>query len=446
MKFVAITAILFASAMALPGADAPAVHPIDLATALRLAGASSLEVKLAQAKVAEASANYEGARQKFFPWLTLGTTYRRHENNIQAVDGQILDVNKHSLAAGLGASAEWSLGEAIFQELAQRQTVRAAEFVSQVKQQQVILTTVKSYYALLLARVNEDVARESLRLAASHAEQADAAQSAGLIDRGNAWRVETQRAHEELGLAQATESRRLASAHLATILRLEPWIDLEPAERELAPLSIVPADMELSTLITRALAQRPEVGAISARVAASREELRGARVAPLVPTLSVQAEYGGLGGGAGGSSPGRKFDVAEDYVVGLRWKIGPGGLLDRSRIHLQDARKRSLELTEEQVRDEIRLEVFTAFTALQSLQSQIEIARTAMSAAEKTASFSRDRRSFQIAAVLEDIQAENDLNRARRDYAAAVANYNEAQFALQSAIGDSHPRDESRKN
>jgi outer membrane protein TolC len=37
--------------------------------------------------------------------------------------------------------------------------------------------------------------------------------------------------------------------------------------------------------------------------------------------------------------------------------------------------------------------------------------------------------------VLEDLQAEEELARARRDYLATVADYNQAQYALRFATG-----------
>src|SRR5262249_52783590 len=57
--------------------------PIDLPTALRLAGAQNLDVKIAQSRLAEAKANYTSALSQFFPWIAPGAAFRRHENQIQ---------------------------------------------------------------------------------------------------------------------------------------------------------------------------------------------------------------------------------------------------------------------------------------------------------------------------------------------------------------------------
>jgi outer membrane protein TolC len=66
----------------------------------------------------------------------------------------------------------------------------------------------------------------------------------------------------------------------------------------------------------------------------------------------------------------------------------------------------------------------------------MEIARKALDAADQTARLSRQRRETGVGVVLEDLQAEEELSRARRDYVATVADYNFAQYALRFATGE----------
>jgi len=70
-----------------------------------------------------------------------------------------------------------------------------------------------------------------------------------------------------------------------------------------------------------------------------------------------------------------------------------------------------------------------------SLAAQVELARKALEAADQTAKLSRQRRDTGVSAVLEDLQAEEELARARRDFLAIVAEHNEAQYALKHAVG-----------
>ncbi|MES2697806.1 MAG: hypothetical protein V4773_30365, partial [Verrucomicrobiota bacterium] len=58
------------------------------------------DVQIAREKVSEARAAHDSSRARFFPWLTSSIVVRRHEENIQAVNGPILDADKQSLSAG----------------------------------------------------------------------------------------------------------------------------------------------------------------------------------------------------------------------------------------------------------------------------------------------------------------------------------------------------------
>src|SRR6059036_3386012 len=68
------------------------VYPIDLPTVLRLANAQNLDIQIARERLKEAKANHESAVEQFFPWISPGVAYRRHEGRIQAVNGPIASV------------------------------------------------------------------------------------------------------------------------------------------------------------------------------------------------------------------------------------------------------------------------------------------------------------------------------------------------------------------
>ena len=95
-----------------------------------------------------------------------------------------------------------------------------------------------------------------------------------------------------------------------------------------------------------------------------------------------------------------------------------------------------MELEREKIQDAIRRQVVEQHARLRSLAMQIELARKTLEATDQTARLSRQRRETGVGAVLEDLQAEDELARARRDYLATVAEYNLAQYALRYAVGD----------
>jgi outer membrane protein TolC len=125
---------------------------IDLPTALRLAGADNVEVSIAREKVAEARASGDAAKARFFPWITPSLVVRRHDANVQAVNGPVIDADKQSFAAGVALNAQVDLGEARFQELAARQHVRAAEAALAGRQRDAALRAAVAYFDLARAR------------------------------------------------------------------------------------------------------------------------------------------------------------------------------------------------------------------------------------------------------------------------------------------------------
>jgi outer membrane protein TolC len=415
-------------------------QPIDLTTVLRLAGANNLDVQIARERLAEAEANERIAVEQFFPYLAPGVGYRRHEGNVQAVEGRILDADKDAYTAGLAATAQVELGEAIFRKLAAEQLVKAAKHAVGAQREESVFQAVSAYFDLARARASSGVAMESIRISEDYARQVQQAVDAGLAFKGDLYRANTQVERNRLAATQARERQRLAASRLAQLLNLNPLNELTPTSGELAPIHLVSRERTLDSLVTEAISRRPELKQSAAQLAAARKTRQGAIYGPLVPTLSGQAFYGGLGGGIGNNGP-QDFGQSSDYAVGLTWRIGPGGLFDTGRIRANDAHVRIRELELEKMREEISRQVVDEHTRAGSLASQITEAKRALEAAEQSLKLARERRQFAVGEVLENIQAEEDLTRARLDYVNAVAEHNKAQYGLERARGALVPQE-----
>lgn len=417
------------------GLRAAEPQTIDLPTALRLAGANSLDVQIAREKVNEARAASDSARSRFLPFIAPSIVVRRHDDNIQAVNGPILDADKQSLAAGLALNAQLDLGETYYQNLVARQLVKASDAVLAGRQREATFRAATGYFDLARARAGVIAAEEAARISGRHAEQIAVTAEAGITFQGDAARVRSARERAELTLVRARTEQRVAAARLAEVLRLDPSVELVPTDGDLSPLEVMKADEDLGELIGKALASRPELDESAARLAAARANKRAATTGPLIPTVGAQASLGGLGGGPAGSTVTRDWGYSGDYGIGLSWRVGPGGLFDHNRQRETASRERQVELELEKMRDVVRRQVVEQHARLRSLGAQIDLARKALEAADQTARLSRQRRETGVSAVLEDLQAEEELARARRDYLATVADYNLAQYALRFATG-----------
>ncbi len=406
--------------------------PIDLPTVLRLAGAQSLDVQLARERLAEARAIHGGAVAQFFPTFTPGISYRRHDNNIQDVAGNVIEVHKQSYAPGATLGAQVDLGEAWYKQLAAKQLARAAGHALEAQQQESVAGAAQSYFDLLGANAALSVAAEAVNISSNYAAEVEQAVAAGIAQKAEQSRARVQVERNALALQRAEAERRVTAARLAQALHLDSSVDLLPSGADLVPLPL--ARTNLAALTARAYERRPELKHSAALISSAREQQKGATYGPLVPTVGAQVFVGGLGGGK--NDAWNRFDHQEDYAVGVFWRIGPGGLFDLDRRNAADARLRIARSGDEKLRDQIAREVVEAHTRVESLDGQIATARRGVAAAEEVLRLARQRKEFGVAAVLETIQAEQELTRARLDYLRGIAEFNKARFALDRAVGE----------
>jgi outer membrane protein TolC len=406
---------------------------IDLPSSLQLAGARNLDIQIAREKLAEAQANRESSVWQFFPSITPGVGYRRHDNLIQTVDGNLINVHTDSYAVGPVIAAQVDLGGAIYRNLAARQLVKAAELGLESQRQDTILAAAIGYFDLAKAQAAAEVTQEAVSISQDYAGQVQRAVEVGIAFKGDALRAQVQVERNRLTLRQTQEEQRVASARLAQTLHLAAGVTLVPRDAEMLPLELVATNAGLMGLVAQAFSTRPELAQNRFLIEAARDARKGAKYGPLIPSLGAEVFVGGLGGG--NATVPDQFGQSQDYAFTLGWRIGPGGLFDRGRIRAADARLKVAELTDEKWLDEVVRQVTESFTRWQSATDQLSTVRRAVQAATETLQLTRQRKEFAVGAVLENIQSEQELTRARLDFVNAIAEYNKAQFSLKKSIG-----------
>lgn len=431
MRRLLLGAVLFTSGA---GGAAEAPFPVDLPTVMRLANAQNLDVRLAETAVAEARAGYSSALERFIPSLTLGFAGTRHEGNTQAADGAILDVDKRSNASGVTVAAQVSPGEAWFGVLQSRQLVQAADEALGVQRQDAVLAAIQEYFELVRARAQVAVVREALAASASYEQQLGEAVRIGIAFKGDELRVRTQTQRLQIEEQQAMEQERLAAARLVRTLHLDPAVQLQAADAAPLPLQLPEAGTPLAAQLQQAVRDRAELKRSQAQVAAAEQGKRAVTLGPLAPTLNISAFGGSLGGGRQGAAS-TAAGSSRDYYLGFNWRFGPGGLFDLGRIRGSDAKLAAANLGDLKLRDDIARQVVEARARVDSTRQQVQLAEGALASATETWRLTRDRKSLGVGTVLEDIQAQQELARARTTWVTAVTDHNKAQYALRRAVG-----------
>jgi outer membrane protein TolC len=410
-----------------------ASQQIDLAAVLRLAGAQNRDVQIARERVAEAHANLDAATWQFFPWIAPGVAYRAHDNAIQDVAGQVVNVHKDAFTVGPTIIAQLDLGDAIYKRLAAIQLAKAAEHASAAEQAEATFVAASAYFELSRAQASIETIQESVRLAEDYARQLESAVDAGVSFKGDALRARTQAERNKIALRQAQEQRATASARLAQVLHLNSPVELSPRMEEFVPITLTETNVALEALVQRALVARPELRQSEATVKAADEVRTGAKYGPLMPTLGAQAFVGGLGGGNETSY--RGLSESEDYQVTATWRLGPGGLFDRTRVRGAEARLNAARYASEKLRDEVVRQVVEAFNKTQSETDKLAMTKRAVAAAEQSYRLARERKESAVGNAFETIFAEQEFTQLRQDYVSSIADFNKAQYQLLRATG-----------
>jgi len=427
-----LQAASLASVYAQPTYDAP--YPIDLPTALRLAGARNLDIRLARERLNEVQANRQSAVEQFFPWIAAGAAYHRRDGVAQAVPaGTISDAHYQSYNPGAALAAQMDLGDTIYKSLAAKQLVNASDQALEAQRQDSTLSAAQGYFDLAKAAALIEVTREALKTSQDYQEQLHAAVSSGIAFKGDELRVQTQTERYEITLRQALERQRVAAADLALVLHLDSQVELIPQDTLLVPITLFETNSSMHTLVEQALRTRPELKQSQALASAARAAKNGAVYGPLIPSVGAQAFGGGLGGGPDGGPS--NFGAEGDYLLGVMWRVGPGGLFDSGRVHAGRARLAEAQLGEAKLKDTITSQVVVNLARVQSLWAQIALARQNLATASETLRLTRQRKQYGVGVVLEDIQAQQDLTQARSEYLTALAEYNKAQYGLNKAVG-----------
>ncbi len=425
--------LIFLAALIPALAAADATTTINLATALRLAGAAPVDLELARNNLRQAQANYAETRAKFFPWLGLGAGYHRLDGNTQDAAGNIIDASKQTYQTGLGVVAELRLGEAIYQSIAAKQRAAAAGHALESVRKDLLAEVSNGYFDLLRAQAAWQVSTQSTSLAADYATQVSAAVASGLAFEADQYRAQAQVLRHDLTTRKALEEIQVASAHLCEWLRLPHGLDLRGLDAELVPINLSPPNASLGSQVRLALDHRPELRNREALLEAARSDSAAAVNGPLVPDLSLRANTGGLGGGKNTNSS--NFGGTSEFMLGVGWRIGPGGLFDQARTESARASESAAHLLLDKSRLRVSREVLEAMARVRSIDARLATTRKLLELSEKTYHLSRDRGATGVGGVLETLRAEEDLSFARLTWFELVAEYNKAQANLRRALG-----------
>ncbi len=430
----------------LPTVGNVAPTPIDLATALASIDGQHPVVGIARWRTEQSLAQLDAARVLWLPTLQAGIGYNRLDGNVQASDGQILDVNRSSLQAGLGAGAvgagptfqpglvaQFHLVDALYQpRIAQRRAWANGHSATAATHDQLLAAGV-AHQQLLAAQQQLAIAEDNqLRLNLLAKLTADFA-SAGEGLQSDADRLATEALIAESARLAAEERVITASARLAEAVSASPGSQFTCAEPTLVPLDLVPAESVGASLVSLGLSNRPELKSAQCLVAEACERLRREQTAPLVPSVLLGMSYGGFGGGLGDTIA--DFNDRAEFNALAVWQIRNLGFGESAARRDNAAFVQQTRFEQVRLMDQVAREVLEAQGQIATRAGRIAATQQAIAVADNSFNQNLARIEQAQGLPIEALQAAASLNAARASYASAVADYNEAQLRLYRALG-----------
>jgi outer membrane protein len=235
----------------------------------------------------------------------------------------------------------------------------------------------------------------------------------------------------------AEEHFRVASATLATFLRLDPTVLFFSEDAAVRPVTFIAPDTNVDVLIKSAYQTRPDIRAERDRVESRRHQLRGSEIAPFVPHLIVglSGHEGGLGFEFPGADPSNPRPRA-DYYVGVQWELAGGGVADYFQARVNKSQLETAVVHEQDKSEHVARQIIEAHQAVRSRFLAIEAARRELAAAEEAWAIAIKRLEQGIGLAVDVLGANEARTIAATRLVDAISLYNKNQFRLLARIGE----------
>ncbi len=422
------------------------VVDMNLPSALAMVGGQHPSVGFARWRVQEAYAQLERAEVMWLPSIQTGFSFHRHDGNYQASNGDIVDVNRNSFQYGLGTGAtgagttprpglvaQFHLADAIFlPKVAEKNAWAQGHAASAVLNEQ-MLRAATAYIELLNAYQDARILEATRDRTSSLSKITADFAAAGEGLQADADRMQTELSLIENRMVGAQERIAIASARLAQALSISADSQIVPLDPTVVPIDLVSAETNKSSLIQTGLASRPELKESQALVAAACEAFKREKYAPFVPSVLLGFSTGGFGGGLGNNL--NNVDSRYDFDALMSWEVRNLGLGERAARRDTSSRVQQAKYEKLRVMDQVALEVSESYSQVQFRRQQIEITQRAIQSAESSYDRNLSRIRDGQGLPLEVLQSVQALEAAQRAYLSAIADYNQAQFRLQWALG-----------
>jgi len=297
--------------------------------------------------------------------------------------------------------------------------------------QEIVFRVVSSYYDVLLAAKELEVAEQSSKTAQAIMGRSQARFDSGLTVESDLLTAKVRMAARQQEVIRARNTLEVARAQLNTAMGMP--IDSPFQITEALAERTLPAPV-LGEVEKQALANRPDLKQIASEEAAQRQSVSVAKSA-FGPRVNAFAGWEMdnptfVSGGGGNNWLGG---------IEVQFDIFQGGA-KRAELSRQRALEEKVVAMKQAASDVVRLEVRRAYYETDANRQQIEVARAAIAQAQESLRINQDRYESGLTTITDLLGAEDAARRSQTDYWEAVYHFQVSYANLELASGSLNPQ------
>lgn len=418
---------------------ADSAKPLSLKESIDIAFQRSVLLHAAREGISGAEAQKKEAFTGFLPKVSTSYSYTRFNQDPYFVfPGVPPLIPPGKLTTGTKDNYNWSIevrqplfagGSISANYEANRLTEDIVRTEEVAARKDLVQEVTVAYFAILKNERILDVAEQSVVRLRAHRDMAQGFYDAGMIPRNELLAADVELANG-LQLRLRTENGlEMAKSKFNTLLRREisAPVEIEDILRE------EPLTTPLETCIAEAMKNRPEIRASQLRVEQARSVVRIAE-SEYYPTVSLAGNYSKYGDTPGVAGSPYK-DQESWYVMGVaNWSLWEWGKT-KNRVDVGRSRENQAADVLTNLRDQITLDVKSAFLLLHEALRQVQVTKATIVQAEENFRINTERYREQIGTATDVIDAETLLTRARSDYFSALGDLHINRARLKRAMG-----------
>jgi outer membrane protein len=379
---------------------------MTLAQIVDLALRNNPATRLSWAQARSAASEYGVSRGQLFPTLTLDGSVSRSRS--VAIAGRPAgERTQYGPLLGLSYLVIDFGGRAGSIDFS-RQTAIAADLSHNATVQNTILQVESSLFNYLATRALRDAERVAVEEATASLNAAEERRRVGLATIADVLQARTARSQAQLALESLEGGVLVAQGGLAVAMGLPANASFEvPSLPDAPPVdSLRFIAQSVDTLLAVATRARPDLAAARVQAAAAAAEVRVARSA-LMPSISLNAN-GGYTGSNNSTFQGQTYTLALGFDLPVF-----SGFSRQYRVQSASDQLAAASAQADLTRQQIALQVFTAYYNLQTATDRVRTAADLLASATESESVARGRYREGVGSIVDLLIAQSALADAR---------------------------------